>query len=76
MAEGKQWQRLTAERKFRLFLETRQGQLEEQLFRFELEKERRPLLSIERERKAQIERELARIRQQIQREQKKANPSP
>ena len=57
-----------------LFLENRQGQLEEQQFKLKIEKEKRPLSGLERERLDQIDRDLNRLNQQIEREQKKANP--
>lgn len=58
-----------------LFLENRQGQLEEQQFKLKIEKERRPLTGLERERLDKVEKELDKLNQQIEREQKKANPT-
>ena len=57
-----------------LFLENRQGQLEEQQFKLKNEREKRPLSGLERERLDQIDKDLKRLNQQIEREQKKANP--
>mgnify|MGYP003394627485 CR=1 FL=1 len=59
-----------------LFLENRQGQLEEQQFKLKIEQEKRPLIGLERERLDQIEKDLGRINKQIELEQKKANPVP
>ena len=59
-----------------LFLENRQGQLEEQQFRLKVEKERRPLNGLERERLDKIDKDLKRLDKQIEQEQKKANPPP
>ena len=59
-----------------LFLQNRQGQLEDQQFRLKVEKEKRSLTGLERERLDQLEKELNRVNQQIDVEQKKANPLP
>ena len=58
-----------------LFLENRQGQLEEQQFKLKVEKEKRPLSGLERERLDAIEKDLKRLNKQIETEQKKANPT-
>ena len=59
-----------------LFLENRQGQLEEQQFKLKIEQERRPLTGLERERLDKVDKELDRLNKQIEKEQKKANPLP
>lgn len=59
-----------------LFLENRQGQLEEQQFKLKIEEERRPLTGLERERLDKVEKELDKLNKQVEREQKKANPTP